>query len=192
MILIRPNKDSLILKDLTEIQMNSAIELLKEFGADYDIPVYPKWDNWSEKIPLTSMREDVSEDWKKSGVYKIYHKDEIIYIGETRSSTRAGMWARRYDFRSTIKNNNKIKNPYGNGTKFLEVFGIDEIENVSHQFHVVHPFFCKQAEIEQLKIYYDEHKKLPILHNDIDYDRTLKQIEIDNTPSLDEFMNNVI
>ena len=85
-----------------------------------------------------------------------------------------GMWARRLDFLSTVRGNEEIKNPYGNGTKFIEVFGVEEIKNVSHSFHTVHPIFCKDAELEQLQMFYDEHGNLPALQSEIDYKRISK------------------
>lgn len=194
MILVRPNEHSLVLKNLSETQMQSIINLLTSdpYKADYEFAEYPKWDRWSERIPLSLDSRRIPKDkiveYFKSGVYEIYHKDDLIYIGETRSSTRNGMWARRGDFRSTVKGGSRIKNPYGNGTKFLEVFGYSEMSNVSHRFHYVHPQFCKQAELELLKTYYKKHNKLPILHDEIDINKTINKINTDDTPTLENFL----
>ena len=200
MKLIRPNKDTLTLRDLSESEIVSLINLFTSevWKAEYDFPEYPKWDNWSELIPLTFSGKCISKEklleFIKTGVYKTYHENNLIYIGETRSSTRHGMWARRNDFKSTVRGKlnqngictNGIQNPYGNGTKFLEIFGVEEMKNVSHRFHVVHSLFCKQAELEQLQMFYDKHKKLPVLHSEIDYNRITKKREESN---LNQFFN---
>ena len=180
MKIIRPNSDSLIVKDLTESQIDSLIHIFtsQSWNAEYDLPEYPIWNNWSDSIPLNVagkyINKEVLREFKKTGVYKIFYKDETIYIGETRSVTRNGMLARRSDFLSTIKGGDKIKNPYGNGTKFLENFCLDDIKYVSHRFHVVHPIYCKDAELEQLQIFYDENEKLPLLQTEWDYNRITK------------------
>jgi len=125
---------------------------------------------------LTASAKEVhnQELYTRSGCYKVWHKNTLIYIGETRCQRgtgggRPGMWARRGDFRSTVLGEN-IQNPYGNATRFLEEFGKD-ISNVSHTFHYVHPIYCKQAEEELLQEYYKKHKTLPILQHEKDYKR---------------------
>jgi len=190
--LIRPNKDSLILRNLSQSQIESIVELFtsNDWNADYEYAEYPNWESWSERIPLTTESKRIPKDkmteYMKPGVYEIYREDELIYVGETRSSTRNGMWARRSDFRSTVRGGNRIKNPYGNGTKFLELFS-DDLHLVTHRFHYVHPLFCKKAELELLNKYYEVHQRLPVLHDDIDYNRTIKQMKINNTATLEDF-----
>lgn len=152
--------------------------LLTKFKFNYSKPEYPIWDNWSNKIKLTETAgslENLSL-YKRAGCYKIWYKDELIYIGETRCDfilnpkSRPGMWARRADFRSTILGNN-INNPYGNATRFLKIFRKTSIKDTYHTFHQVHPAYCKEAELELLQNYYNEFGKLPILQSEHDYKR---------------------
>lgn len=135
--------------------------------------------NWSEKIPFnaTSKQFKNYKDFTRSGVYKIWYKDELIYIGETRCdktinpSTRPGMWARRGDFKSTILGGDSIRNPYGNGTAFLQNFSLEDLSDVYHTFHYVPAEFCKEIELELLKEYYEQHNKLPLIQSEHDYVR---------------------
>ncbi len=177
-------------------EIDSAINLLLSSlnNINYEIPEYPKWDDWSEKIHIHIKARNVRnvQKYYKSGVYRIYLDDKIIYIGESRcdnqnfSKGRKGMWNRRSDFRSTILGNN-IRNPYGNGSKFLELFGREMLNLIWHDFHPVHSLFCKQSEIELLQDYYNEHGKLPALQSESVY----KKIYQGNTISeflLDAFI----
>ena len=54
---------------------------------------------------------------------------DVIYIGESRAVSRDSMYGRSSDFRSTIKNDN-VRNPYGNGLKFREIFGKEKLSSV--------------------------------------------------------------
>jgi hypothetical protein len=159
--------------------LTSIIEFYFPDEVEYETPEYPKFNKWSERVPLTRKGERVSKEYKRSGVYKIYHKDKVIYIGETRCDgevvSRKGMWSRRADFMSTVQSNGKVKNPYGNALKFLEHYTLDDMKYVSHSFHYVHPKYCKEAELELLTEYYKEHNTLPILQTDIDYKRVYKE-----------------
>ncbi len=177
MLDIRQHATSLTIRGIDETTQQKIIRALqKEFKFDYDVPTYPTWKEWSPKIPLTASAKEVhnQELYTRSGCYKVWHKNTLIYIGETRCQRgtgggRPGMWARRGDFRSTVLGEN-IQNPYGNATRFLEEFGKD-ISNVSHTFHYVHPIYCKQAEEELFQEYYKKHKTLPILQHEKDYKR---------------------
>ncbi len=64
MKLISPNKDSLILRDLSESEVESLIKLFTSevWNAEYDFPEYPKWDSWSELIPLTFSGKCISKE----------------------------------------------------------------------------------------------------------------------------------
>ena len=177
------SENTLSLRSCTSAQMDAVIELLTSTypKVEYDPPIYPKWDSWSTPISVTTSGKDLNRsEYVKSGVYKIFHEDDgLIYIGETRcngslgnTKTRPGMWARRADFRSTIMGEN-IRNPYGNGLKFLEVYGRKGLDCVYHRFHYVHPLYCKVAEQEQLQMYYNEYGKLPVLQSEHDYKRIL-------------------
>ena len=162
-------------KDTSTFMKDMIVSLL---DVETDNPEYPEFNEWSELVPLSLQGKSIPTDYIRSGVYKIHHHDEVIYIGETRCDgtvvSRKGMWSRRGDFRSTAQANGKVKNPYGNALKFLEVYGIEEMDNVSHSFHYVHPKYCKEAELELLTTYYNEHNTLPMLQTEIDYKRVLK------------------
>jgi len=155
-------------------------ELMKEVLVDLcdfvcDEPEYPELINWSDQVPMTRINEVIPTEYIRSGVYKIYHNNHVIYIGETRCDgtvvSRKGMWSRRSDFRSTVQSDGKVKNPYGNALKFLELYGKEELNNVSHAFHHVHPKYCKEAELQLLKEYHAQHEVLPALQSGIDYKR---------------------
>lgn len=180
---IVPTKNSIVIHNLDEQSKQDIFNLLESnFNIKIEIPNKPllsELTNWSDKIGFYQTSKDVT-DYKKfirSGVYKIWYNDEVIYIGETRCdkhvnpATRPGMWARRGDFRSTILGGNTIRNPYGNGTSYLEKFSLDELDNIYHTFHYVHQDFCKEIELELLQEYYDTHNTLPILQSEHDYKR---------------------
>lgn len=171
---IKQCSKSITIQNIDLEEQKKIIEILKKsFSFNYSEPSYPKWDEWSPKISILSKAKDIDnqKSYTQSGCYKIWLDDEVIYIGETRCTKtdkngRAGMWARRSDFKSTILGEN-IQNPYGNGTRYLEKFGKD-ISKVYHSFHYVHPMFCKQAEQELIKEYYKTYGRLPILQHEQD------------------------
>lgn len=168
--------DGIIKLDGSKSEIDSTINLLLSTfnNINYETPEYPKWEDWSEKIHIDTKASDIRnvEKYYKSGVYRIYLNDEIIYFGESRCDNqgkgRKGIWSRRSDFRSTITGNN-IRNPYGNGSKFLELFGKEKTNSVWFDFHLVHSLYCKQAEIELLQNYYNEYNILPALQSESDY-----------------------
>jgi hypothetical protein len=177
------SKNSITIHGLDAQSKFDIISILEsEFNIKFEIPRKPKineLNNWSEKINIHSKASDIKnqKDYIRSGVYKIWYNDELIYIGETRCdkllnpSTRPGMWARRGDFRSTVLGGDSIRNPYGNGTSFLKHFSLNELDNIYHTFHYVHRDFCKEIEIELLQEYYDLNNTLPILQSEHDYKR---------------------
>ena len=176
---IKQDSNFLTIADIEFDIQKEIIELLQtKYKFNYSIPEYPNWNNWSPKIRLTENANSIKNQtiYKRAGCYKIWYNDELIYIGETRCdnilspNTRPGMWARRGDFRSTVLGKD-IRNPYGNGSKFLEIFGRDAIKDTYHTFHHVHPLYCKEAELELLQNYYNEFGKLPILQSEHDYKR---------------------
>lgn len=158
--------------DMTIFMKDMIINLL---DVEDDNPEYPEFDAWSDHVPMTRTREIIPSNYIRSGVYKIYHKDDVIYIGETRCDgtvvSRKGMWSRRSDFKSTVQSNGKVKNPYGNALRFLELYGKKELNKVSHTFHYVHPKYCKEAELQLLEEYQVQHDTLPALQSEIDYKR---------------------
>jgi len=182
-MIIKKHRNNLNLLNCSKEEMEKILTFLEnDMDTSLKIEEYPTWDKWSDHINIMDHANslgDISE-FKRSGVYKIYHKKKLIYIGETRCDgslstkdhkVRNGMWARRGDFRSTALSNGTVKNPYGNALSFLEKFGVDELKNVTHRFHVVSPEFCLEAETDLLQQYYDKHKTLPILQTEIDYKR---------------------
>lgn len=184
------SKNSITIHGLDTNSKSDMIKLLEnQFNIKFEIPTKPKLNelvNWSDKINIHSKASEVKnqKEYIRSGVYKIWYKDEVIYIGETRCdkilnpSTRPGMWARRGDFRSTILGGDSIRNPYGNGTSFLQHFSLDDLNDIYHTFHYVHQDFCKQIEIELLQEYYDLHGSLPKLQSEHDYKRITLKDEI--------------
>lgn len=176
---IKQDKNFLTIADIEfDIQVEIINFLQTKYKFEHSIPPYPIWDEWSPKIKLTEIANNIKNLnlYKRAGCYKIWYKNELIYIGETRCDIslnpkdRPGMWARRYDFRSTVLGKD-ILNPYGNASKFLEVLGKEAVEDTYHTFHYVYPLHCKKAEIELLQNYYDEFGKLPILQSQHDYKR---------------------
>jgi len=159
-------------KEMSAFMKDMIINLLE---VQDDNPEYPEFGDWSDRVSMTTYNKPVPTEYIRSGVYKIYHNDDVIYIGETRCDgtvvSRKGMWSRRSDFRSTVQSEGKVKNPYGNALKFLELYGVNELVNVSHEFHYVHPKYCKEAEKDLLKEYYTTHYTLPNLQSEIDYKR---------------------
>lgn len=176
---IRQLENALTIRGLSAAEQGQLIEYLRhKYNFDYDAPQYPTWNDWSPKISLTAKAKDVPNQhlYTRSGCYKVWHNDTLIYIGETRcqkgNGGRPGMWARRSDFRSTILGE-EIQNPYGNATRFVEEFGNGEaiLAQTFHTFHYVHPLYCKQAEQDLLQEYYTLHGTLPILQHEKDYKR---------------------
>ena len=158
--------------DMSTFMKDMIVSLL---DVETDNPEYPEFDDWSDLVPMTRINEGIPTEYIRSGVYKIYHNLKVIYIGETRCDgtvvSRKGMWSRRSDFRSTVQSNGEVKNPYGNAVRFLELYGKEELNNVSHAFHYVHPKYCKEAELQLLKEYHAQHDTLPALQSEIDYKR---------------------
>ena len=52
----------------------------------------------------------------------------VIYIGESRATTRNCMLGRRTDFKGTVRNDRL--SPYGCGTAFKEKYGKEKIDHV--------------------------------------------------------------
>ena len=84
---------------------------------------------------------------------------EVIYIGESRATTRNCMLGRRTDFKGTVKN--ERLSPYGCGTAFKENFGKDNIEHVYQTYLPMHNSLVKEAEMQMLCLYYKKYNNIP-------------------------------
>lgn len=100
---------------------------------------------------------------------------EIIYIGESRATSRNSMLGRRTDFRGTVRN--VRLSPYGCGTAFKELFGKEKIDNVYQAYLPMHPSFCKDTELELLKEYFHKYGRIPACNPDLDRVKISKLVE---------------
>ena len=85
--------------------------------------------------------------------------DAVIYIGESRATTRNCMLGRRTDFKGTVRNDRL--SPYGCGTAFKDQFGKDNIDFVYQAYLPMHNSLVKEAEMEMLCMYYKKYNKIP-------------------------------
>lgn len=99
----------------------------------------------------------------------------VIYIGESRATSRNSMLGRRTDFKGTVRN--ERLSPYGCGTVFKELFGKDKINFVYQAYLPMHPSFCKDIELELLKQYYFNYGKIPACNPELDRVKINKLIE---------------
>lgn len=98
----------------------------------------------------------------------------VIYIGESRATSRNSMLGRRTDFKGTVRN--ERLSPYGCGTAFKESFGADKIDNVYQAYLPMHPSFCKQSEMELLSQYYLKYNRIPVCNPPLDLVRVKKYL----------------
>jgi hypothetical protein len=96
----------------------------------------------------------------------------IIYIGESRATSRNSMLGRRTDFKGTVRN--QRLSPYGCGTAFKEAFGADKIDQVYQAYLPMHPSYCKDVELELLAKYYEKYNRIPLCNPKLDLVRVLK------------------
>jgi hypothetical protein len=99
----------------------------------------------------------------------------VIYIGESRATTRNCMLGRRTDFKGTVRNDRL--SPYGCGTAFKEKFGKDKIDMVYQAYLPMHPSFCKTTEIKLLGEYFQKFGKIPPCNPVLDLTKTQKYIK---------------
>lgn len=92
---------------------------------------------------------------------------DVIYIGESRAVSRDSMYGRSSDFRSTIKND-AVRNPYGNGLKFKELFGKEKLKHVYRAFLPCDANVCKSLELDILKKYYKYNGRIPFCNSNYD------------------------
>lgn len=96
----------------------------------------------------------------------------VIYIGESRATSRNSMLGRRTDFRGTVRN--ERLSPYGCGTAFKEAFGQDKIDHVYQAYLPMHPSYCKSTELELLAKYFAKYNKIPVCNPPLDLAKTQK------------------
>ena len=99
----------------------------------------------------------------------------VIYIGESRATSRNSMLGRRTDFKGTVRNNRL--SPYGCGTAFKEAFGQDKIDHVYQAYLPMHPSYCKSTELELLAKYYVKYSKIPVCNPPLDLAKTQKYLK---------------
>ena len=136
---------------------------------EYDIPPFNNFTRWhhvDEKYNL-----DWGFDKKDAGcyMYGIFAdtspntvdilQSEVIYIGESRATTRNCMLGRRTDFKGTVKN--ERLSPYGCGTAFKEKFGKENIKYVYQAYLPMHNSLVKEAEMQMLCMYYKKYNDIP-------------------------------
>lgn len=99
----------------------------------------------------------------------------VIYIGESRATTRNCMLGRRTDFKGTVRNDRL--SPYGCGTAFKEIFGREKIDKVYQAYLPMHPSHCKKTEIKMLGQYFTKFGKIPPCNPPLDLVRTQKYLK---------------
>jgi len=142
-----------------------------------------KWYTWKQ------IDEPYNEDWgfprNSTGCYLYgifkdqqvpkevdFLSENVIYIGQSSSMTRDGMYQRRADFKSNIKND-LIRDYSGNSVLFKNIFGKDHLQYVYQAYLPLHQKDCERKEMEIFCRYYDKHKRLPVLN----YVTDLKRVE---------------
>ena len=101
--------------------------------------------------------------------------NEVIYIGESRATTRHSMLGRRTDFRGTVRN--ERLSPYGCGTAFKESIGQDKIDYVYQAYLPMHPSYCKITELELLAKYFLKYNQIPVCNPALDLSKTQRYIK---------------
>lgn len=102
----------------------------------------------------------------------------IIYIGESRATTRNCMLGRRTDFKGTVRNNRL--SPYGCGTAFKEKYGKETIEYVYQAYLPMHNSLVKDRELDMLVMFYKYHGSIPECNPPSDLRRVQLRIENEN------------
>lgn len=95
--------------------------------------------------------------------------DGVIYIGESRATTRNCMLGRRTDFKGTVRN--PRLSPYGCGTAFKNNFGIDQIDFCYQAYLPMHSSLVKEAEMDLMCQFYQKHNQIPICNPESDLRR---------------------
>ena len=100
----------------------------------------------------------------------------VIYIGESRATTRNCMLGRRTDFKGTVRNDRL--SPYGCGTAFKEKIGKEYIDYVYQAYLPMHNSLVKNAEMQMLINYYRHYGRIPVCNPESDLRRVKLRIEI--------------
>jgi hypothetical protein len=100
---------------------------------------------------------------------------QVIYIGESRATSRHSMLGRRTDFKGTVRNDRL--SPYGCGTVFKEAFGQDKIDFVYQAYLPMHPSFCKNIELELLGEFFKKYNQIPVCNPKLDLVKVKKYLE---------------
>ena len=103
----------------------------------------------------------------------------VMYIGESRATSRHSMLGRRTDFKGTVRN--ERLSPYGCGTAFKDAFGKDKINFVYQAYLPMHPSYCKIVELELLVNFYKKYSKIPTCNPSLDLTKVLKIINKPDT-----------
>jgi hypothetical protein len=164
--------------NITYNLINDIKKLLRDNNIKVIEPIMPNEIVFSKKIKLNENITPIPEVYKSSGVYRVYFDDEIIYIGSSDcdgniKGKRAGMWSRRYDFKSTLlerKENeapkryqcaaSEVKRIFYNNERFPE----SDLYRIEHDFFPCHPDLAREIEFNKQQEYYDENNKLPVLN----------------------------
>jgi hypothetical protein len=96
----------------------------------------------------------------------------VIYIGESRATSRNSMLGRRTDFKGTVRN--PRLSPYGCGTVFKDKIGQDKIDFVYQAYLPMHPSYCKEIELDLLVQFYKKYKNIPICNPELDLTKVKK------------------
>ena len=102
----------------------------------------------------------------------------VIYIGESRATTRNCMLGRRTDFKGTVRNDRL--SPYGCGTAFKEKIGKEYIDNVYQAYLPMHNSLVKEAEMQMLINYYRYYGRIPACNPVSDLRRVELRIKNEN------------
>jgi len=100
----------------------------------------------------------------------------VIYIGESRATTRNCMLGRRTDFKGTVRN--ERLSPYGCGTAFKNNFGKDQINHAYQAYLPMHSSLVKETEMDLLAAYYLKYNRIPVCNPDSDLRRVQLKLGI--------------
>jgi hypothetical protein len=100
----------------------------------------------------------------------------VIYIGESRATTRNCMLGRRTDFKGTVRN--ERLSPYGCGTAFKNNFGKNQIDQTYQAYLPMHSSLVKNTEMELLCQYYQKYNRIPVCNPESDLRRVQLKLGI--------------
>ena len=165
-----------------EVSGKNAFSVHEVSIADPDLTDFTAWHHIDE-----SWSKDWGFDKAQPGcyVYGLFENKptgtanfldpNVIYIGESRATTRNCMLGRRTDFKGTVRNDRL--SPYGCGTAFKEHFGKDKIDMVYQAYLPMHPSHCKTTEVKLLGLYFQKFGKIPSCNPSLDSSKAQKYIK---------------